>query len=160
MPFVDTHLVLAEAEDPEAAVAEPKAAGGTRLVTMGTDLASSRAAIEMAQRLPGVFAGAGHHPMNQSDPDLAAFRALLAHPRVVAVGEVGLDGTAGEGYAVMERQMGWFGALCDLALEAGLPVSVHVRDAAELVYRMLKARPGLTGVMHYFALDQEWADRF
>jgi len=141
-------------------VAEARAAGVTRLVTMGTDLATSRLALEMAGRWEGVFAGAGHHAMNDSDPDLPAFRELLADPRVVAVGEVGLDGTAGVGYAVMERQMGWFGGLCDLALEHGLPVSVHVRDAADLVHRVLRARPGLTGVMHYFALDQGWADRF
>jgi len=50
--------------------------------------------------------------------------------------------------------------MCDLALEFGLPVSVHVRDAAELAHGALKARPGLTGVMHYFSLDQEWAERF
>jgi len=160
MPFVDTHLHLEEVDDPEAAVAEARTAGVGKLVTVGTDLATSRAAVAMAQRLEGVYAAAGHHAMNESDPDVAAFRQLLADPRVVAVGEVGLDATEGEAYAVMERQMGWFGGLCDLALEFGLPVSVHVRDAAELVYRVLKARPGLTGAMHYFALDQTWAERF
>jgi TatD DNase family protein len=160
LPFVDTHLHLEELDDPEAAAAEARAAGVGKLVTMGTDLATSRAAVAMARRLDGVYAAAGHHAMNESDPDLGAFPELLADPRVVAVGEVGLDGTQAEGYAVMERQMGWFGALCDLALEFGLPVSVHVRESAELVYRVLKARPGLTGVMHYFALDEEWADRF
>jgi TatD DNase family protein len=98
--------------------------------------------------------------MNEAEPDLAAFRRLLAEPRVVAVGEVGLDGGDGDGNALMERQVGWFGSMCDLALEAGLPVSVHVRDAADLVYQVLRARPGLTGVMHYFTLDQEWAGRF
>lgn len=160
MPFVDTHLHLEELDDPDAAVAEARAAGVTRLITMGTDLATSRGAVEMAGRLEGVFAAAGHHAQNEEDPDLAAFRALLADQRVVAVGEVGLDGSGGEGYAQMERQMAWFGGLCDLALEAGLPVSVHVRESADLVLRVLKARPGLTGVMHYFALDQAWAERF
>jgi TatD DNase family protein len=50
--------------------------------------------------------------------------------------------------------------MCDLALEHRLPVCVHVRQSEEHVYRVLKARPGLTGVMHYFALGQEWAVRF
>lgn len=160
MPFVDTHLHLEEVNEPEAAVAEARREGVTRLITMGTDLASSRGAVEMAHRLEGVFAAAGHHALNESDPDPTAFRELLADPRVVAVGEVGLDGTAGEGYALMERQLGWFGTFCDLALEFGLPLSIHVRHSADLVHRALKARPGLTGVMHYFALDQAWADRF
>jgi TatD DNase family protein len=160
MPFVDTHLHLEEVDDPDAAVAEAVAAGVSRLITVGTDLATSRAAVERAARSEAVFAAAGHHPANSADPDLTAFRDLLALERVVAVGEIGLDGGADQEYAPMERQLGWFGSFCDLALEFGLPVSVHVRDAAELAYQVLRARPGLTGVMHYFALDQEWAERF
>jgi len=157
---VDTHLHLEELDDPERAVGEARAAGVARMIAMGTDLETSRQAVAMAGRWEGVFAAAGHHAMNDEDPDLGAFGELLADPRVVAVGEVGLDGSPDAGYAVMERQLGWFGGLCDLALEHGLPVSVHVRDAADLVHRVLKARPGLTGVMHYFSLDQGWADRF
>ena len=158
--LVDTHLHLEEVDDPDAAVEEAVAAGVTRLITVGTDLASSQGAIERATRHEAVFAAAGHHPANSGDPDLPAFRALLAHPRVVAVGEVGLDGSADQQYASMERQLGWFGSMCDLARETGLPVSVHVRDAADLAYRAIRARPGLTGVMHYFSLDAAWADRF
>ena len=158
--LVDTHLHLEEVEDPDRAVAEAVAAGVTRLITVGTDLATSRDAVERASRLEPVFAAAGHHPANTADPDLKAFRGLLALDRVVAVGEIGLDGSADQEYAPMERQLGWFGSMCDLALEFGLPVSVHVRDAADLAYRALRARPGLTGVMHYFSLDQEWAERF
>jgi TatD DNase family protein len=160
MPFVDTHLHLEEVDDPDGAVAEAVAAGVTRLITVGTDLATSRDAVERATRLEPVFAAAGHHPGNTADPDLAAFRELLAHPLVVAVGEIGLDGSADQEYARMERQLGWFGSMCDLALEFGLPISIHVRDTAEEAYRVLRARPGLTGVMHYFSLDQEWAERF
>jgi TatD DNase family protein len=158
--LVDTHLHLEELPDPGAAVDEAVAAGVTRLIAMGTDLASSRAAIARAGAHPGVFAAVGHHAMNAADPDLAAFRALLDSPAVVAVGEVGLDGTPDPAYAQMERQLAWFGGMCDLALEFGLPVSVHVRDATDLAYRALRARPGLTGVMHYFSLDQGWAERF
>jgi TatD DNase family protein len=160
MQFVDTHLHLEEVADPDGAVTEAIAAGVTRLITMGTDLATSRAAIEIAERHEAVFAAVGHHPANPADPDLGAFRGLLAQEKVVAVGEIGLDGSADHEYALIERQLGWFGSMCDLALELGLPVSVHVRDTAELAYRALRARPGLTGVMHYFSLDREWAARF
>jgi TatD DNase family protein len=160
MQFVDTHLHLEEVDDPDAAVAEAVAAGVTRLITVGTDLSTSRQALERGARSEPVFAAAGHHPANSADPDLPAFRELLGLERVVAVGEIGLDGSTDQEYALMERQLGWFGSLCDLALEFGLPVSVHVRDAAELAHGVLSARPGLTGVMHYFSLDQEWAERF
>jgi TatD DNase family protein len=158
--LVDTHLHLEELADPDAAVAEAVAAGVAGMITMGSDLASSRGAIALAERHDAVFAAAGHHAMNEADPDLDAFARLLDHPKVVAVGEVGLDGGGQPGYAQMERQLAWFGAMCDLARDRGLPVSVHVREAEDLVYRVLKARPGLTGVMHYFALDREWARRF
>ena len=140
MPFVDTHLHLEELDDPEGAVAEAVVAGVTRMIAMGTDLATSRAAIGFAERLPAVYAAAGHHALNSTDPDLAAFRELLSRPRVVAVGEVGLDGSPDPEYPQLERQLGWFGSMCDLALEAGLPVCVHVRQSEELVYRALKAR--------------------
>jgi TatD DNase family protein len=160
MQFVDTHLHLEEVDDADAAVEEAVAAGVTKLITMGTDLATSRGALERATRHDAVYAAAGHHPANTDDPDLVAFRALLAQPRVVAVGEVGLDGSADQEYAQMEKQLGWFGTMCDLALEFDLPVSVHVRDTAELAHQALRARPGLTGVMHYFSLDAEWAARF
>jgi len=63
-------------DDPDGAVAEAVAAGVTRLITVGTDLASSRGAVESATRLEPVFAAVGHHPANTTDPDLAAFRAL------------------------------------------------------------------------------------
>ena len=160
MPFVDTHLHLEELERPADAVAEAVAAGVTRLIAMGGDPEKNRQAIKLATRHPEVFAAVGHHPANQADPDLDAYRVLLDNPRVVAIGEVGLDGGGDPEYADMERQLGWFGSMCDLALEAGLPVCVHVRKSAEPVHRLLRARPGLRGVMHYFGLDREWATRF
>jgi TatD DNase family protein len=160
MPFVDTHLHLEELEDPDAAVAEAVGAGVTRMIAMGTDLATSLSALGFAGKHQAVYAAAGHHAANSTDPDLAAFRALLAEPRVVAVGEVGLDGSPDPEYPELDRQLGWFGSMCDLALEFALPVCVHVRQSEEQVYRVLRARPGLTGVMHYFALGQDWAERF
>jgi TatD DNase family protein len=160
MRLVDTHLHLDELDDPATAVAEAEAAGVIRMIAVGADLESSGRAVALAERHDAVLAAAGHHAMNSSDPDLGSFRKLFQHPKVVAVGEVGLDGGGAAGYASMERQLGWFGTMCDLALEHGLPVSVHVRESEELVLRALRARPGLTGVMHYFSLDREWAERF
>lgn len=158
MRLVDTHLHLEELA--EGAVAEAEAAGVMRLLAMGVDLATSRSALAAAIATPAVFAAAGHHAANRTEPELAAFRLLLREPRVVAVGEVGLDGSSAAEYAPMDRQVEWFGRFCDLALEHDLPVSVHVREAEEVVLKMLRARPGLRGVMHYFSLDWEWAQRF
>jgi TatD DNase family protein len=144
----------------DGAVAEALAAGVTKLITMGVDAATSRAAIERAQADSAVFAAAGHHAANQRDPDLPEFGRLLREPRVVAVGEIGIDASPGPEYAPLDRQVAWFGQLCDLALEHDLPVSVHVRETEELVHREIAARPGLRGVMHYFSLSARWAERF
>ncbi|MDQ6691384.1 MAG: TatD family hydrolase, partial [Candidatus Dormibacteraeota bacterium] len=163
LSLVDTHLHLEElgqGAEIDAAIADAVAAGVTRLVTMGGDAASSRKALALAQSNPAVFAAAGHHAANHDDPDLPELRRLLSEPRTVAVGEVGLDGSPGADYAPMDRQEAWFGQLCDLAVEHDLPVSVHVREAADQVLRIITARPGLRGVMHYFSLDWDWAQRF
>ncbi|MGH7777381.1 MAG: TatD family hydrolase, partial [Candidatus Dormibacterales bacterium] len=109
-----------------AALAEARQAGVSRLITMGVDLKSSRGAVALAEAHPEVLAGVGHHPSSEGEPDLEALRRLLRHPKVVAVGEVGLDGSFPEGAS--GRRHEWFDAMCGLAAEAGLPVSVHSRE--------------------------------
>jgi len=159
LPFVDTHLHLEELEHPGAAVTEAVEAGVGRLITMGTDLATSTGALALAEQRREVYAAVGHQPMNREAPDLDALRSLAAHEKAVAIGEVGVDGGHTE-LAALPLQVEWFASLCDLALELGLPVCVHTRDSAEEVFGVLRARPGLTGVMHYFSLDGAWAGRF
>lgn len=146
-------------EEPDRALAEAAGAGVGHVIAMGVDLETSRRAARWAGEMPGVFAAAGHHPLNQDPPDLDALRELLALPRVVAVGEVGLD-HVDEHRGPHEAQLEWFGGLCDLALELGLPVCVHVRGTEREVHDTLRARPGLRGVMHYWTLGWEWAERF
>lgn len=158
LEFVDTHLHLEELADPEEAIRAAAAAGVTRLITMGTDLASSRGAIALAGRNPGVFAAVGHHGATTEAPDFGALEALATEPRVVAIGEVGIDGPFTE--TPLARQAQWFDGACGLALRHGLPVCVHVRDSAAEVAEVIAGHPGLTGVIHYFSLDRHWADRF
>ncbi len=156
--FVDTHLHLEELADPDAAVLSAAAVGVTRLITMGTDLASSRGAIALAERSGGVFAAIGHHGATTEEPDLDALEDLIEHPRVVAVGEVGIDGPFSE--TPLQVQADWFDGACSLARRHSLPVCVHVRDSAPEVAAVLANHPGLMGVIHYFSLDWEWAERF
>lgn len=142
-----------------AAVAEAEAAGIARLVTMGTDLTTSEGALALAATHPAVYAAVGHHPLNQSGPDLQQLRRLAEHPKVVAIGEVGLD-HADEHRGPHDLQETWFHAMCELALSLDLPVCVHTRDCTDDVYRVLCDHPGVRGVMHYFNLEQAWAERF
>jgi TatD DNase family protein len=157
---VDTHIHLEEVPDWRSATDEAVAAGVTGLIAMGTDAATTRGAIAMAEAHPAVWAAAGHHPMNSEPPDLPELRRLAAHPRVVAIGEVGLDHSAGEHVGPHDAQEEWFRALIGLALEAGLPVCVHIRDSADDVLRVLGEHPRLTGVIHYWSLDAAYARRF
>lgn len=159
MNLVDTHCHLDVLADPDAAVAEAASAGVTRLICMGLDAGSSRGVLDLARRHEGVFAGAGHHPTSSEEPDLAALRELAADSKVVAIGEVGLDFGHPE-RAPAATQVAWLHALCDLAGELDLPLSIHNREAEEQLLEVLRAHPGVRGVMHYWALDWSWAERF
>lgn len=139
---------------------EAVAAGVVGMFAMGTDAGTNRGAVRMAEEHPAVWAAVGHHPMNAAGPDLEAVRRLARHPRVVAIGEVGLDHSRDEHVGPHEAQERWFRGLLALALEAGLPVCVHIRDSADDVHRVLAEHPGLTGVIHYWSLDAGAARRF
>ncbi len=157
--LVDTHAHLEELADLEAALAEARAVGVSDVVAMGVDGPSSQRAVAWAERYPGVWAAAGHHPLNSSGPDLDLLRRLASHPRVVAVGEIGLD-AVDEHRGPWAAQREWFTDCCQLALEVGLPVSVHIRGTEAQVWDALAACQGIQGVMHYWSLGWEWARRF
>jgi TatD DNase family protein len=157
--LVDTHLHLDSLDDPPETIAQAAKAGVRHLITMGVDAATNRRALELAEAHPEVHAAVGHHPVNRQPPDLEHVRRLIGNPRVVAIGEVGLD-AAHPDRAADGDQLSWFESFCDLAEAHELPVSIHVRETADAVWRLLRERTGLTGVMHYFALDWEWAQRF
>jgi len=172
--LVDTHCHLDApqlADDgPAAVIARAHAAGVARLVTIGTDLDTSRAAVGLAaaHAADGVWATVGVDPNDLDAWDAsspAALAELAASERVVAVGEIGLD------YhwlrATPEVQRAAFLAQLDVARAAGLPVVIHSRDADQDTAAILlawsasapaTARP--LGVMHCFAGDVGLAQRY
>jgi TatD DNase family protein len=129
------------------------------MVAMGVDLERSRIAVDLAGQHPEVWAGIGHHPSEPSGPELQALRNLSTDPKVVAIGEIGLDFEQKDS-PPREVQMERLHTLFGLAVELGLPVSVHNRGAAPELAAIAGEHPGLRGVMHYFALDWGWAMRF
>jgi TatD DNase family protein len=133
-------------------------AGVTRMVAMGVNLEHSRRAVEMANGHAAVWAGVGHYPTEEEEPDLAALRELALTARVVAIGEVGLDFEHGD----ISRHDQWrrFEKLCALAVELDLPVSIHNRGGTDEIEEVIHEHPGLRGVMHYFALGWGDAERF
>jgi len=140
--LTDTHCHLdfrAFDEDRDAVLARAWEAGLTRVLNPGIDLESSRRAVALAERHANVFAAVGVHPNDAAtwdDHTLDELRALAAHPKVVAIGEIGLDYYRDR--APHDLQDRVFRAQLDLAAETGLPVIVHVREAMADVLAVLQ----------------------
>jgi TatD DNase family protein len=171
MPLIDTHCHLdfdsfdGQRDDIVQRAIEAEV---TRLINPGTDLPRSRAAIQMAETYPGVYAGVGIHPNSTADfteSMIDEIRALAAHPKVVAIGEIGLDYY--RHWSSPEKQRHAFEAQLALAAKLNLPVIIHNREAdADSIAMLhdwvaalpepLRSRPG---VMHSFSASQEIADQ-
>ena len=161
----DTHAHLHFPEfgdDLQAVLDRARAAGVRRMLTIGTDVASSRAAVALAGREPDVWAAVGIHPHDAAGADasaLAELERLAGEPRVVAIGETGLDFF--RNLSPRDAQERAFAAQLELARRARKPVIVHCRDAHEATLAILTAaRVGeLGGIMHCFSGDVAIARR-
>ena len=159
--LVDTHchLFLME-EDPADVLRSARNAGVAQVVCAAIDPESSREVVAMADRYPEVFATAGMHPHTASALDDAGKRAiegLLDHPRVVAVGETGLDHF--RMLSPREDQERAFRWQVRLAGEAGKPLVVHCREAWDDVLRVLDEEGAERVVLHCFTGDPAIARR-
>jgi len=151
-----THLHLCERPDAEL-VAEADAAGVTRMLTVGIDGASCRAALAAAEDFPQVYAAIGRHPQAAKgfdDADLAELRALAAHERCAAIGETGLDFYRETNPPRADQQRA-FAAQIALARETGKPLVIHTRAAAEDTLAQLDAEAeGVSVLMHCFSMPE------
>lgn len=133
MNWIDTHshLTYRDYNDPiEDILDRSRVAGVTRWITVGTDVEHNRKAIDLAARFEGMFAIVGihpHHASESSDADLALLAEQARAPKVVALGETGLD--YHYTFSTKGRQLEVFRAQLTLASERNLPVVVHSRDA-------------------------------
>ena len=128
--MIDTHAHLDALDDTDAAVARARDSGVTTILTVGTDVAGCRRALELAERHEGVFAILGIHPHeagSTTEADVAELRKLLEHPRAVAVGETGLDWF--RDYAPHDAQKRLFAQQLALAEAVDKPVVIHTRAA-------------------------------
>ena len=133
-----------------------EAAGVRRLLTVGTDAASCRAALAAAERFASVRAAVGRHPNGATgfgDGDLAELEALAAHPGCAAIGETGLDFFRER--APRGDQQRAFHAQIELARATGKPLVVHTREAAEETVATLRGRArGVRVVLHCFSMPE------
>jgi TatD DNase family protein len=148
-----THLELCEPPDAEL-VAAAEAAGVRRIVTVGIDGASCRAALAAAEDFPQVYAAVGRHPnaaRGFDDADLAELEALAAHERCVAIGETGLDYYREETPPADQHRA--FAAQIGLARATGKALVIHTRAADQDTLDQLAAEAqGVSVVMHCFSM--------
>jgi TatD DNase family protein len=191
--LIDTHAHLDYsdfADDFEAVLSRATEAGVTRVLTIGTSLASSRRAVELATQYPNVYAVIGVHPTTADEAEedvIDPLRELARSPRVVAIGETGLDyhrlpsaenaeGKRAQVLAALQtetverleaglhdgaykaKQASLFEQQLDLAVELGLNVVIHQRDAWDDTLQLMGPYAGkLRGVFHCFGGTLEQA---
>ena len=151
--------------DREQVIARAREQGVKTILNVGIDLQSSKESVKLAEQNEGIYATAGVHPHEAdklTDEVLSELERLLEHPRVVAVGETGLDFF--RNLSPREKQIEAFQKQLALARERGKPVVVHSRDASAETYDILLAwaRPSgrPIGVLHCFSGDVRLAWKY
>ena len=167
--FFDTHAHLDDpvfAADLPQVIERASAAGITRIISIGTDLASSTQAVALTEKYPGVFAAVGWHPgqaMEAPEEVRDALRTLARQPKVVAIGEIGLDyyrlptaevAKPGEVEGIKRKQAAIFRQQLEVAAELGLNCVIHERSAFEDTVAIMQEYEGrVRGVFHCFVGD-------
>jgi TatD DNase family protein len=164
-PLVDTHAHLDDRRlkpQIDDVLARARAAGVVQVVAIATTAEDSASVVELAASHPGVFAAVGIHPNDAAEAapgDWERLDALAGRPRVVAIGETGLDRHWDK--TPFPIQQGFFDRHLRLANQLGLPVVIHCRESQVDILEQLGdlGRP-VTGVLHSFTGDWELAQKF
>lgn len=159
--LVDTHCHIHFPDyglDPDEVISAATRAGVTRLMCVGCTLSDSRLAIEMAARHENIWASIGLHPHEgvgyvSDHRALQQFRDLAIKPKVVAIGETGLDYYYN--HSPKEDQEKLLRFQLELALQHNLPLIFHVRDAFSDFWKIFDLYSGLRGVVHSFSAEQK-----
>ena len=170
--IVDTHAHLDMPEfdsDREQVIARAFENGVKAIVTIGINLESSRRAIDLAEKHPGIWAGIGIHPQDAKGflkSDVDQLEKMASHPRVVAIGELGLDYL--RDFSPQQDQLQVLHWELAVAKKVGLPVIIHCRQAQEVIipilwdwsnaYPLPAGKP--RGVLHNFRDDLHIANQY
>ncbi len=162
--LIDTHAHLQWAsfdKDRETVICRARKVDVKRMVNIGFDLDGSREAIEIAEKHEGLYATVGIHPHNASRMNeniLNKLRVLSKNPKVVAVGEIGLDYYRNLSPRAVQKKA--FEDQLILAEDLGLPVIIHDREAHAGTLEMISKFKGrITGIMHCFSGSREMAEQ-
>ena len=158
MRLIDTHCHLNDEtlyKDIDEVISRALKVGVEKMVVIGWDEASSKLAIEIAERYPFIYAVIGFHPENIfdiNDETLYKTLELYKHPKVVGIGEIGLDYHWTKEPDKRQLQKQYFIKQIDFANKVGLPISIHSREAFNDTLEILKThKPQYGGVMHCYS---------
>lgn len=164
--LIDTHCHLDPSYFPEGAeetLSRARSAGVTGFVCIGVgSLEQTKSALQLAQRRPDVWATVGVHPHDAAAHDAAldtALQELAQEPRVVAIGEIGLD--YHYDHSPREKQQQVFRHYIALARQLKKPIVIHTRNAAEDTLRILREEKAadVGGIIHCFSEDKAFAEQ-
>ena len=148
--------------DRDEVVARALAAGVSLIVNIGADMASSARSVALAEKYPGIYAAVGMHPHDSQDMKETDYRQLeqwANHPKVVAIGEIGLDYHYDLSPRPVQKEV--FLRQLDLARKTGKPFIIHEREAhADMMDIIRNAARGLNGVFHCFSGSVETAREY
>ena len=169
MAIIDTHAHLNFSQfhpDLEMVIGQAWEAGLVAIINVGTDLTTSTESVNLASRYANIYATVGLHPHYADDweKQFDGLKQLMRQPKVVAVGEIGLDYF--RNLSAHDQQLAAFTAQLDLALQVQKPVVLHCRDAYTEMLALLESdyiprlEGRLPGVIHSFAAGPAYAQRF
>ena len=163
--LADSHAHLDDERfdaDREEVVARALAAGVSLIVNIGADMASSARSVALAETYPGIYAAVGMHPHDSQDmqeTDYLQLERWTTHPKVVAIGEIGLDYHYDLSPRPVQKEV--FLRQLDLARKTGKPFIIHEREAhADMMDIIRNAARGLNGVFHCFSGSVETAREY
>ncbi|MFA6439237.1 MAG: TatD family hydrolase [Bacteriovoracaceae bacterium] len=164
--FIDSHCHLFYEDfkdDLAEVIRRAQDAGVDRFIVPATNHITAQQAIELAEQFPSVYVAAGFHPLDlthYSEANLSRVESYVSHPKVIAVGEIGIDYFYDTSPREYQREI--FSVQIELAIRKDLPIIVHTRDsvqdAVDIVIRYATNNPqwkrdGLRGVFHCFTGD-------
>lgn len=163
--LIDTHVHLDFPDfqpDFEAVIERAFKAGVTRMITIGSgdNFDSAERALKISEKFPFIWASVGIHPGSADTPfDRSRLRDLLQHPRVVAIGETGLDFFRDRTYE--KEQYVWFRTQIELAHEFNKPLIIHSRSASNECLAVLQEMNAekIGGVFHCYPEDGAFAKK-
>lgn len=164
---IDTHAHIdmdAYDSDRQEVIQRARESGVDYIVNIGCDVESAYRSVELAEQYEFIYATAGIHPHDVKSINGTTYdelRSLLAHPKVIALGETGLDFY--KNYSPHDVQIAHFRKQIELAKELNKPLIIHSRDAKDdtlgILSEYYKDPDGRAGIFHCFSGDQEMADR-